>query len=477
MMISGRTQKCNEEVILVKRRDHTQLFAALAAEYKRRFPTSARLNTRASAVLVDGGSHALRLMRPFPPRIVRADGAWIEDEDGHRILDFWQGHHANILGHNPGFITAALARYFATGQGLLTGFTDRLQVETAELLCRTTGAERVRFTTSGTLATMYAILLARAYTTRPLVLKVGGGWHGAQPWGLKGVSFGTELGFQGMDSAGLPTVMADQLLVTRYNDPDMLVDQFRAHGDKIACFIVEPFIGAGGMIPADPEFLRTARALTTHYGATLIFDEIVSGFRYRAGDTGRMYGVQPDLAAFGKVIGGGMPVAAVAGRAEIMDLAGRKGGKRVAFSGGTYSAHPASLLAAKTMLAYLISHEKEIYPRLTALAKVTHRTVEAAFAAEGIYARCTGYGNDVLPESPSAMLLFPYDDGVTPRTPDAARNPAVCDIALGEEILRIAMLLEGVHVTHGLGSVTTAHTEFDIEYLGEACHRVARRIK
>ena len=475
-MISGGNWERNEEDRVTRKRDHARLLRELGDEYARRFPTSARLNKRAENVLVDGGSHALRLMRPFPPRPVRADGAWILDEDGHRILDFWQGHHANILGHNPRFLTDALARYFQDGQGLLTGFTDRLQVEVAELLCRTTGAERVRFTTSGTLATMYAILLARGYTGRNIVLKVGGGWHGAQPWGLKGVHFEGNIGFQGMETAGLPDAMDAQVVVTRYNDAEMLEDRFRGYGDRIACFIVEPFIGAGGMLPAAPEFLRTARALTARYGAVLIFDEIVSGFRFRAGDTGRMYGVQPDLAAFGKVIGGGMPVAAVGGRAEIMALAGRKGGMRVAFSGGTYSGHPASLLAAKTMLEHLVAHEAEIYPRLTELAILAHRTVEKAFMDEGIYARCTGYGNEVLPESASAMLLFPYDEGVVPRSPDAARNPEICDLVLGEEVLRVAMLLEGVHVTHGLGSVTTAHTEDDLQFLGDACRRVARRI-
>ncbi|MCD6142273.1 aminotransferase class III-fold pyridoxal phosphate-dependent enzyme [Candidatus Bipolaricaulota bacterium] len=299
---------------------------------------------------------------------------------------------------------------------------------------------------------------------------------GAQPWGLKGVHFEGDIGFQGMETAGLPDAMDAQVVVTRYNDAEMLEDRFREYGDRIACFIVEPFIGAGGMLPAAPEFLRTARALTARYGAVLIFDEIVSGFRFRAGDTGRMYGVQPDLAAFGKVIGGGMPVAAVGGRAEIMALAGRKGGMRVAFSGGTYSGHPASLLAAKTMLEHLVAHEAEIYPRLTELAILAHRTVEKAFMDEGIYARCTGYGNEVLPESASAMLLFPYDEGVVPRSPDAARNPEICDLVLGEEVLRVAMLLEGVHVTHGLGSVTTAHTEDDLQFLGDACRRVARRI-
>ena len=111
--------------------DHTQLYAALAAEYAQRSPSSAGLHVQAQRVMVDGGSHALRLIRPFPPRIVAAQGAWVTDEDGHRILDFWQGHAANLLGHNPPLITGALAQAFGAGQGLQTGFTDRLQIETA----------------------------------------------------------------------------------------------------------------------------------------------------------------------------------------------------------------------------------------------------------------------------------------------------------------------------------------------------------
>jgi len=235
---------------------------------------------------VDGGSHAMRLLEPFPPRIVVAEGAWLQDEDGHDILDFWQGHHANVLGHNPKVITSALAAAFETRFGLLTGFADRLQVEVAEILCQQTGAERVRFTTSGSLATMYAVLLAKAFTQRRLVMKVGGGWHGAQPWGLKGVSFcatrGT--GFQGVESEGLPQAIPDEVLVTRFNDTTMLRDDFRQHGDQVACFIVEPFIGAGGFMAASREYLQTARQLTLHYGALLVFDEVVSGFRFRAGD-------------------------------------------------------------------------------------------------------------------------------------------------------------------------------------------------
>ncbi|MBN1836096.1 MAG: aminotransferase class III-fold pyridoxal phosphate-dependent enzyme, partial [Spirochaetales bacterium] len=232
------------------RRDYSRLIAELHQELARRSPRSASLQERARSVLVDGGSHTLRLIRPFPPRIASAAGGYIVDEDGHRILDFWQGHYANILGHNPPVLTQALREAFAGGTGLQTGFTDVLQIQTAELICRLTGAERVRFTTSGSLATMYATLLARAYTGRELVMKIGGGWHGAQPWALKGVDFHAEdhTDFQHVETSGLPEAIAEEVVVTRFNDPEMLRAHFRRFGNNLACFILEPFVGAGGCL-------------------------------------------------------------------------------------------------------------------------------------------------------------------------------------------------------------------------------------
>ncbi len=454
---------------------YTALFKELTAAYIKYAPQSADLNARAERVQVDGGSHALRLMQPFPPRIAKASGAWLTDEDGHQILDFWQGHLANILGHNPAVVTSALAQAFEAGAGLQTGFTDRLQIEVAELLCRSTGAERVRFTTSGTLATMYAVLLARAFTGREVVMKVGGGWHGAHPWGLKGVNFhAAGDGFQHIETAGLSTSQCEEMVVTRFNDPDMLRDHFRQYGDRIACFIVEPFIGAGGFVAATPEYLQTARELSQHYGALLIFDEVIAGFRFRPGDTGALYEISPDLATFGKIIGGGMPLAAVAGRADVMNLAGRVGARVVSFSGGTYSGHPASLLASKTMMQYLVAHQQEIYPRLSALGAKAREIMETAFISEGVYARCTGYPNAVLPGSSMFMVHFPHQEGTTLSGPDAVYDPAVCNVALNRA-LQLALLLEDVHVIHGHGALSTAHTEADLDILEQACRQVARR--
>ena len=460
-------------------RNHAILLSRLETDYSRYSPRSYALDETAKQYLIDGGSHQLRLTKPFPPRIVSAGGGYLHDEDGHQILDFWQGHLGNLLGHNPPAITTVLSRAFAEGFGLQTGFTDRLQVEVAEILCKSTGSERVRFTTSGSLATMYAIMLSRSFTGRDQMLKTGGGWHGAQPWGLKGVSFhdGDGTGFQKLDSEGIPAGLAGDVIITGFNDTERLRQGFREHGDRLACFIVEPFIGTGGLMPASREFLQTAHELCRRHGTLLIFDEVICGFRFRAGNLGAMYGVTPDLSVFGKIIGGGMPVAAVAGRADVLSLAGQTGGGRVKFSGGTFSAHPASMLAAKTMMQYVIDHEAEIYPRLAALGEKMRRTMESAFLDEGIYAHCTGDGNEVVPGSSMAHLHFPYREDVRLERPEQLFDPAVCDVELTGNVLQLALLLEDVYLVHGHGAVAAAHTDADMGVLESACRRAARRIK
>jgi glutamate-1-semialdehyde 2,1-aminomutase len=452
--------------------------AELTEEYTTRCPQSAALNRDSLHYLVDGGSHAIRLIQPFPPRIASAQGGWITDEDGHHILDFWQGHLANVLGHNPEVVTSELSRAFSEGFGLQLGMADRLQVEVAEILCRQTGADQVRLTTSGTLADMYAVMLSRAYTGRDLVMKVGGGWHGAQPWSLKGFAFHDDgVGFGKLDTEGLPEAVTDDIIVTSFNDPDRLRKDFARYGDRLACFVVEPLIGAGGTIPATVEYLQLARELAQKYGALLIFDEVVNGFRFRAGNLGALYEIEPDLAVYGKAIGGGMPVAALAGRADVMELIGRSRGSRVAVLGGTYSAHQSSLLAAKLFMSHLVEHEDEIYPKLADLGEKMRRAMVSGFLEEGIFAATTGSTDELSCGSSLGMVHFPYDENARLDTPQSVYDPTRCDVVLSSRVLGLALLLEDVHILLGHGAASTAHTDDDMEILERACRKVARRVK
>lgn len=453
----------------------TAVKTRLFEDLNKKMPTSASLQIRAEKTLIDGGHHGLRLMKPFPPRVKKALGGWLIDEDENRLLDFWQGHYTNILGHNPPVVTDELSRLFADGYGLQTGHEDESGIEVAEILAKTCHAEAVRLTTSGAIATMNAIMLARAFTGRSLVLKVGGGWHGGHPWAFKGYSWND--GFDKIDSAGLPAGLTDEVILTQFNNPEMLEKTFREHGDRLACFIVEPAIGSGGMMPARLDFIQKARELTEKHGVLLILDEVIAGFRFRAGNCGELYGVRPDLTTMGKAIGGGMPVAAVLGRRDVLEMAGKTSGSRVKFSGGTYSAHPASMVAARVFLNHLIENEAVIYPDLAVKSRQIRQALRSAFENEGIEIRFSGDRSGMMPDCSLHVPIFNPAAGHDFDTPEAVADPRLSDVEFREHVFQWAMLLQNVYVIHGLGCTTTAHGEAEIGHFSEACREVARALR
>jgi len=456
-------------------RDHTRLLQTLTEEYRAAFPSSDAAHERAKRVLVDGISHGARLYEPYPFRVQSADGASVTDVDGHHIIDYWQGHYANILGHNPAVIRDVLVRELEHGWGLQTGLPEERQTEFAEALARACDAERVRLTTAGTLATMYAIMLSRAYTHRTLVIKVGGGWHGANPMALKGVgSVGGR--FDRVDSAGVSRSTDEEIAVIPFNDVGALHQVFASHGDRIACLIFEPCLGSAGFVPATRQFMGAARDLTQQYGALLILDEIITGFRYCAGGMQRIYGVQADLTTFGKIVGGGMPLSAVVGRADVMDLAGVGAQPRVWFNGGTFSAHPLALLAGTALIRYLVAHEEAIYPALAAKGDRLREGIEDAFARHGILARCTGHSRDSVTGGSLLSVYFPYREDHVPTSAETMLDPSLCDVTLREKALKLGLLLEGVNVVHGLGAISTAHTDDDLDRTIAAFDAFAARL-
>jgi glutamate-1-semialdehyde 2,1-aminomutase len=433
---------------------------ALARELQARFPRSHAICARRGKVLLDQTSHAVRWTDPFQVTVAKAEGAAIHDVDGHRLVDYWQGHYANLLGHNPALIRDELARTLAQGRGLQSGMLHEVEIEVAELVTRLTRTEVVRFTTSGALGTFYAVLLARAFTGRTRVVKASGGWHGSQPFGLKGVN-ARDGGFDHLESEGLPGTTSADLSLVRYNDTEQLERLFQRDGDSIACVLIEPWLGAGGGIAAQPEFLRTARRLTEAHGALLLCDEIISGFRFRAGDATSMYGVGPDLLILGKVMGGGMPVAAVAGRRDVLALASREQ-HRVKFEGGTYSAHELSLVAARTMLRHVADHEQTIYPRLAALGDALRRGLQQLFDSMHVPVWLSGWPNQAVAGSSIVMLDLAATRGGAPERPEDRVGPGRAHPCVDDELLRAVLLLEGVSVRHGVGAASFAHTDEDV---------------
>jgi glutamate-1-semialdehyde 2,1-aminomutase len=454
-------------------RDH------LVREYKKRTKKSRAVFHRAEKVMIAGGSHTIRLWRPYPFFATRAEGPIVRDVDGRSYIDYWQGHYANILGHNPRLIRREIAACVERG-ALLTGFEAGHQIELAELIIRQLGyrGEMVRFTTSGTLATMYSVMLAEGFTGRDLVLKVGGGWHGASPYLLKGVKFRPGSGFEGDESAGVLKDILRRTLITRFNDGADLERIMKEKGDRIACFILEPYLGVGGFLPASKEYLTLARELTARYGIVLVFDEVISGFRFAPSGIQNLYGVRPDISVFGKIIGGGHAVAAVVGRRDIMEgcESGRGLRGRVHFDGGTFSAHSEYMKAGLIMLRHLIRDADAIYPRLARSGEKLRAGVERVFAAEGMPALCTGGGNDVVAGSSMIMVHFPVGNAVL-KSPEDLHDEKRSNVQLREDILKLALLIHGVNVVHGGGAVSTAHGKAEIERTVDAYGEAARLFK
>jgi glutamate-1-semialdehyde 2,1-aminomutase len=318
-----------------------ELLAAHTATYAGARPRSRALFERATRYLPGGNSRTQLYFSPFPVYIVRGEGAVITDADGIDYLDVLNNYTSLIHGHPTPDVVAAVQRRVAEGPAF--GAPSPLEVELAEVLCnRIPSLERVRFTNSGTEACMMAVRTARAYTGRDDIIKAEGGYHGSAD--LLQVSV-KHLGRAGesVPELGVPDHTAGHTHVIPFNDADAAAEIVRRVGSRAAALIVEPMQGSAGALPATPEYLRALRDVTAETGCLLIFDEVMT-FRLAHGGAQEHYGVAPDLTTTGKIIGGGFPIGAFGGRADVMDVLDPRRDGALGHH-GTFNANPASLTA------------------------------------------------------------------------------------------------------------------------------------
>jgi glutamate-1-semialdehyde 2,1-aminomutase len=305
--------------------------------------------------------------------VERADGAWIWDTGGHRYCDYVQSWGASILGHAHPAVVAAVQRAAAGGTSF--GAPTAAEVELAEVICdRVPSVEKVRLVSSGTEAAMTAVRLARGVTGRPKVLKFAGCYHGHLDALLVAAGSGiATLGIPG--SAGVtPGTVADTVVVP-YNDPVAVADAFDRYGDELAAVLVEPVAANMGLVAPVDGFLADLRARCDQHGALLVFDEVITGFRVASAGAQGVFEIRPDLSLFGKVIGGGLPLAAVGGAAAVMDELAPLGG---VYQAGTLSGNPLATAAGLAVLARL---DAPAYRRLTETATALARGMRDAFAS------------------------------------------------------------------------------------------------
>jgi glutamate-1-semialdehyde 2,1-aminomutase len=352
--------------------------------------TSAALFARAGRVIPGGVNSPVRAFRAVggtPPFIARARGARLWDEDGNEYLDYLGSWGPMILGHAHPAVVEAVRQ--AAADGLSFGAPTAREVELAELVTRLVPAvEKVRLVCSGTEATMAAVRLARAATGRAKIVKFEGGYHGhADSFLVKAGSGAATFGEP--SSPGVTPGTAADTLNARYNDLDSVRALFAAHPGGIACVIVEPVAANLGVVAPESAFLPGLRAITAREGALLVFDEVITGFRLGLGGAQGFYGVTPDLSTFGKILGGGLPLGAYGGRADLMEQMAPAG---PVYQAGTLSGNPLATAAGLATLAALAA-DPDFYARLEALGAELETGLRAAATKARVPVRLNRVGS------------------------------------------------------------------------------------
>lgn len=407
-------------------------------------PASRALHERAARALPGGLAHDVRRGDPFPLAVVRCEGSRKWDADGHELVDYVMGHGSLLFGHaHPPVVEAVRAQ---AGAYLHAGACHELEAAWAEQVIRLVPcAELVRFTSSGTEATLLALQVARAATGRPRVLKLLGHFHGWHDYAALGV----DPPFVRTAVPGVPDDVAATVTVVPANAA-AVADEL-AVGD-VAALILEPSGAAWGAMPLSPALLAQLRETTRAAGTLLVFDEVVTGFRWAPGGVQQLTGVVPDLTALAKVLGGGLPGGAVAGRRETMELLGpAETGRVKVHHPGTHNAHPLSAAAGRATLALL--GDGAVQATADAPAARLREALAAVLQRHGVPGLVHG--------SSSTFIMLLGTEGPLDRLDPATLKRGTSGTLADE--LHCGMLLEGVHLFHACGFVGTAHTDADLE--------------
>ncbi|HEY3286748.1 MAG TPA: glutamate-1-semialdehyde 2,1-aminomutase [Gemmatimonadaceae bacterium] len=417
-------------------------------------PGSRSWMERAARVIPGGVSSPVRAFKSVggtPLVYRRGDGAYLEDVDGRRYVDFVCSWGPLILGHAHATVREAIVR--AVEKGTSFGAPGETEIELAE---RITGAypglEQVRFVSSGTEAVMSAIRVARGFTGRDKIVKFSGCYHGHADHLLVAAGSGL-VTFGHPSSAGVPEAFVGETIVLPLDDEARVIDLLRRDGDRIAAVIIEPVPANNGLLLQRPEFLATLREETRRAGTVLIFDEVISGFRVARGGAAERFGIVPDLATFGKIIGGGLPVGAFGGRRDIMQCLAPIG---PVYQAGTLSGNAVAMAAGLTTLRLL--DEQQAWPALETLGNALEEAVRPVLAAAPIPAQFGRLG--------SLFWLY-LDEGPLPRSAEAVSSTA--GVRYGPVFH--ALLDRGIALApsaYEVGFLSLAHDRGHLRQLAEA---------
>jgi glutamate-1-semialdehyde 2,1-aminomutase len=411
-------------------------------------PLSQKMFAVAKELIPGGVNSPVRAFRnvggePFFVR--RAKGCRIEDIDGKHYIDYIGSWGPNILGHAPIAITNTI--HEVAKSGISFGIPNLYEVEMARKICTwVPSVEKVRMTSSGTEATMSAIRLARGFTKRDYIVKFDGCYHGHSDSLLVAAGSGA-LTHGEPDSAGVPKAFAEKTIVLSYNDPGALEALFSARGEEIAAIIVESYPANAGLVLPKPGYLELLSSITKKYGALLIFDEVMTGFRLGKAGVQGLENLTPDLSCFGKVIGGGLPVGAFGGRADVMDLLAPLG---PVYQAGTLSGNPLAMAAGLAQLREL--EDRSGFARLEQLGAHFETGLLKLLAEKGVPHRFNRVG--------SMFCLF-FTDREIVNVDDVMKQ----DLEFFKKFFW-GCLDKGIYLApspYETGFISLAHTEADLD--------------
>jgi len=416
------------------------------SQYKKKTRKSAKLFEKSKKLHVNGVSHNIRFYEPYPFVVKKSSGKNLIDVDDNKYTDYWMGHWSLILGHGPKKVKESLKKQIE--KSWMYGTVNEQTILLSELISKAVPvAEKIRYVTSGTEATMYAVRLARSVTKKKIIAKIDGGWHGYTSDLLKSVNWP----FTESESSGV--VNEEQIVSIPYNDLEKSLSILKKYSKDLAGVIIEPVLGGGGCIPATADYLKGVEEFCKKNNSLFILDEIVTGFRFRFGCLYPTMKLNPDIVTLGKIVGGGMAIGVICGKKEIMQMAdttGKKKSERSYVGGGTFSANPASMTSGFTTLSEL-KNGKSIYSKINSLGEYARKELTKTFDDKVIV---SGKG--------SLFMTHFLKNGVT-EIKNAA-DVAKCDsVMLTKYHFKMTAHDEIFFLPGKLGAISDAHTKNDIK--------------
>jgi glutamate-1-semialdehyde 2,1-aminomutase len=429
--------------------------------YKIKTKKSAELFKKSKKLHVNGVHHNIRFFEPYPFITKSSSGKFLIDVDSNKYVDYWMGHWSLILGHSPKNVRTNVRMQL--DNGWIHGTVSKNSIDLSEKISKAVPvAEKIRYASTGTEATMYAVRLARTITKRKVIAKIDGGWHGYTTDLLKTINWP----FHKSESSGLTD--EKHIISLPYNNLEKSVKILKTKKNDLAAIIIEPVLGGGGCIPATREYLLGIQEFCHKNNILFILDEIVTGFRFRFGCLYNTMKLDPDLVTLGKIVGGGFPIGVICGKNELMKYASTSifsKTDRAYIGGGTFSANPLTMMAGSTMLTTIKNKGNLLYKKLNSFGIETRKMLDKKF------------GGSVITTGIGSLFLTHFLSDSTYEINNAA-DAAKCNIKKLHDYHFHMIAKDGIFFLPGkLGAFSDVHTKSDIANLAKSTDEFLTKFK